>query len=146
MRRGRTSRSTWITRAWAPPTARPCSPSQGQPTRYLQRIIWAFQDLSTGITLTRSFITALLQLKLIEPIDIEAEFDDGTTRDCAGLYTVNQDVLKALPDQVVVELFRRGYLRLIHFMIASLKQFPILARKKNGRILKATESLAGLRA
>jgi hypothetical protein len=31
-------------------------------------------------------------------------------------------------------------------MIASLKQFPILARKKNNRILKATESLAGVRA
>jgi hypothetical protein len=118
----------------------------GQPTRYLQRIIWAFQDLSSGITVTRSFITALLQLKLIEPISIEVEFDDGTMRDCAGLYTVNQDALSALPDQTVVELFRLGYLRLIHLMIASLKQIPTLARRKNGRILKATESLAGARA
>ncbi|HEV2703299.1 MAG TPA: SapC family protein, partial [Steroidobacteraceae bacterium] len=63
-----------------------------------------------------------------------------------GLYTVNQEVLRTLPDQVVVDLFRLGYLRLIHLMIASLKQFPVLARRKNGRILKATESLAGLRA
>ena len=45
-----------------------------------------------------------------------------------------------------MELFRRGYLRLIHLMIASLKQFPVLARKKNGRILEATEKLAGARA
>jgi hypothetical protein len=118
----------------------------GEPSRYLQRIIWAFQDLSDGITITRSFITALLQLKLIEPISLEAEFDDGTTRECAGLYTVNQQALSALPDQVVVDLFRLGYLRLMHLMIASLKQFPILARKKNGRILQATESLAGVRA
>jgi hypothetical protein len=118
----------------------------GEPSRYLQRIIWAFQDLSNGITITRSFITALLQLKLIEPLSLEAEFDDGTTRNCAGLYGVNQEALSALPDQVVVDLFRLGYLRLIHFMIASLKQFPVLARKKNGRILQATESLAGLRA
>ncbi len=117
----------------------------GEPSRYLQRIIWAFQDLSSGIDVTRSFITALLQLKLIEPISIEAEFDDGTTRDCAGLYTVNQDALSALPDQTVVDLFRLGYLRLIHLMIASLKQIPILARRKNGRILKATESLAAVR-
>jgi hypothetical protein len=118
----------------------------GQPTRYLQSIIWTFQDVSSGIAVTRSFITALLQLKLIEPISIEAEFDDGTTRDCAGLYTVNQEALSALPDQTVVDLFRLGYLRLMHLMIASLKQFPILARKKNGRILQATESLAGVRA
>ena len=117
----------------------------GQPTRYLQHIIWAFQDLSTGIEITRSFIAALLQLQLIEPISLEAEFDDGTTRECAGLYTVNQEALIALPDQVVVDLFRLGYLRLMHFMIASLKQFPVLARKKNRRILAATEGLAGVR-
>jgi hypothetical protein len=117
----------------------------GEPTRYLQSIIWAFQDLSSGIAVTRHFITRLLELKLIEPISIEAEFDDGTTRDCAGLYTVNQDTLSALPDETVIELFRRGYLRLMHLMIASLKQFPVLARKKNGRILTGTESLAGAR-
>jgi SapC len=118
----------------------------GQPSRYLQRIIWAFQDISSGLEVTRSFITALLQLKLIEPISIEAEFDDGTTRDCAGLYTVNQDALSGLPDQIVVDLFRLGYLRLMHLMIASLKQVPVLARKKNGRILQATETLAVVRA
>ena len=117
----------------------------GEPSRYLQRIIWAFQDLSSGITVTRSFITALLQLKLIEPVSLEAEFDDGTKRECAGLYTVSQDALGALPDETIVQLFRLGYLRLMHLMIASLKQFPILARKKNDRILKATESLAGVR-
>jgi SapC len=118
----------------------------GEPTRYLQRIIWSFQDLTNGIQITRSFITALLQLKLMEPISLEAEFDDGTTRNCAGLYSVNQEGLLGLPDNIVVDLFRLGYLRLAHLMVASLKQFPVLARKKNARILKATESLAGLRA
>jgi SapC len=118
----------------------------GQPTRYLERIIWAFQDLSTGIAGTRAFVARLLELRLIEPISVEAEFDDGTTHECAGLYTVNQEVLRGLPDQVVVELFRRGYLGLMQLMIASLKQFPVLARKKNGRSLKATENLAGVRA
>jgi SapC len=118
----------------------------GQPSRYLQRIIWAFQDLQPGIEVSRHFITRLLELKLIEPIDLEAEFDDGRIINCNGLYTVNQDTLSRLPDAAVVELFRRGYMRLIHYMIASLKQFPVLARKKNGRLLKGTEGLAGARA
>ncbi|HUN72580.1 MAG TPA: SapC family protein [Steroidobacteraceae bacterium] len=117
----------------------------GQPSRYLQRIIWAFQDLDPGIQVTRHFIARLLELKLIEPVDLEAEFDDGRIINCDGLYTVNQDTLLRLPDEAVVELFRRGYLRLIHYMIASLKQFHVLARKKNGHMLKATESLAGVR-
>jgi hypothetical protein len=117
----------------------------GQPTRYLQRIIWAFQDLSTGVAMTRHFIATLLELKLIVPIAIEAEFDDGTTHECAGLYTVSQDALSALPAQAVVELCRSGYLSLMHLRIASLKQWPVIASKKNGRILKATENLAGVR-
>jgi SapC len=118
----------------------------GQPTRYLQSIIWAFQDLKPGIEVTRHFIARLLELQLIEPMEVEAEFDDGRIVNCEGLYTVNQETLTRLPDAVVVELFRRGYLRLCHYMIASLKQFPPLARKKNGRILQATESLAGVQA
>ncbi len=118
----------------------------GQPTRYLQSIIWAFRDLSSGIEVTRHFIARLLELQLIEPMYVEVEFADRVIRECEGLYTVNQEVLSGLPDATVVELFRRGYMRLMHLMIASLKQFPVLARKKNGRILKATESLAGVHA
>ena len=117
----------------------------GQPSRYLQSIIWAFQDLQPGIEVTKHFIARLLELKLIEPVEIEAEFDDGRIINCDGLYTVNQETLSRLPDQAVVELFRRGYLRLIHYMIASLKQFPVLARKKNARLLKGTEGLVGVR-
>ncbi|HXS22430.1 MAG TPA: SapC family protein [Steroidobacteraceae bacterium] len=120
--------------------------THGQPTRYLQSIIWAFQDMKPGIEVTRHFIARLLELKLIEPVEIEAEFDDGRIINCEGLYTVNQETLSRLPDAAVVELFRRGYMRLCHYMIASLKQFPVLARKKNGRLLERTEGLAGVRA
>jgi SapC len=119
---------------------------QGQPTRYLQSIIWAFQDLKPGIEVTRHFIARLLELKLIEPIEIEAEFDDGRIINCEGLYTVNQETLSGLPDAAVVELFRRGYMRLCHYMIASQKQFAVLARRKNGRLLERTENLPGVRA
>ena len=121
---------------------KPLFTEYGQPSRYLQSIIWAFQDLVPGMETTRHFIARLLELSLVEPVDIEVEFEDGSSQKCAGLYTVNQETLSRLPDQVVVELFRRGYLRLIDYMIASLKQFPLLAQKKNGRLLEATRNLA----
>lgn len=122
----------------------PLFDESGRPSRYLQGIIWTFQDLKPGIETTRVFIARLLELRLIEPIDIEVELDDASRHRCAGLYTVNQDVLAKLPDPVVVELFRRGYLTLIHLMIASLKQLPLMARRKNSRLLDATTSIAGL--
>lgn len=125
---------------------KPLFTEQGQPTRYLQSIIWAFQDLKPGIEVTRHFITRLLELKLIEPVEVEVEFDDGKIINCEGLYTVNQETLSALPDAAVVELFRRGYLRLCHYMISSLKQVPVMARKRNARLLASTEGLAGVQA
>lgn len=118
---------------------------EGQLTRYLQSIIWLFQNLKSGLETTRIFNTRLVELKLIEPVDIEVRLDDGTARKCIDLYTINRDVLETLPDAVVVELFRQGYLRLIHYMIASLKHIPLLATRKNSRLLKATEGLAGVR-
>jgi hypothetical protein len=110
---------------------------QGVPTPYLESIKAAFQQLKPGVEMTKRFIETLLELNLLEPIDIVLGFDDGTKRKLADLYTVNQDVLRKLPDAAVIELFRRGYLQLIYVLIASLKQVPVLAQKKNDRFLTA---------
>jgi hypothetical protein len=118
---------------------------QGQPTPYLQSIIWSFQNLKPGLEVTRLFIARLLELKLIEPVDVEVALDDGSIRKCVDLYTIDQEVLESLPDAEVIELFRRGYLRLIHYMIASLKHIPLMANKKNSQLLAATEGLATYR-
>lgn len=112
----------------------------GQPTKLLQSIIWAFQDLAPGLETTRIFVERLTELNLIEPVDIEVECGDRSMRHCVGLYTVNEETLSRISDTVVVELFRRGYLRLIHMMIASLKHFPSLARRKNNRVMAAARS------
>jgi hypothetical protein len=81
------------------------------------------------------FVDSLMKLKLIAPLGIEVAFDDGTQRDVTGLYTIDQEALRGLPDAAALELFRRGYLQLIYLMIASLKQVSVLAQKKNSRLL-----------
>lgn len=118
----------------------------GAPTPYLNSIVALFGELRPGIEMTRTFIDTLLGLNLVEPIDINLRFDDGDARDLAGLYTINQDALRALPDPAVLDLFRRGYLQLIYLVAASLKQIPVLARIKNKRLLDATAGLGGSRA
>jgi hypothetical protein len=110
---------------------------QGAPTPYLESIKAAFQQLKPGIEMTKRFTETLLRLNLLEPVDIVLGFDDGTKRNLVDLYTVNQDLLRQLPDTSVIELFRRGYLQLIYLLIASLKQIPVLAKKKNDRFLAA---------
>jgi hypothetical protein len=105
----------------------------GEPTAYLSAVIDMFRDLAPGQEQTRAFIDTLLKLKLIEPIDINLAFDDGSRRQLDGLYTVNRDMLKNLPDATVVDLFRCGYLQAIYLMVGSLKQIAVLAQRKNAR-------------
>lgn len=118
----------------------------GEPTPYLESVAGLFRELRPGIEMTRQFIETLLGLNLIEPIDINLSFDDGESRSLDGLYTINQDVLRELPDAAALDLFRRGYLQLVYLMIASLKQIPILARTKNSRLLEGSGALGGTRA
>ena len=120
----------------------PLFTDDGRPTPYLESIKEAVRYLHAGIVATRVFIARLLDLRLIEPIDLEVELDDGSKRDGVGLYTIDAGALGALDDATVVELHRRGYLRLIDFMIASLKQLPVLTCRKNVRLLRSTETLA----
>ena len=113
----------------------PLFDDQGEPTAYLESIKATFQQLKPGMEMTKRFVETLLRFDLLEPIDVVLGFDDGTKRNLADLYTVNQEALRELPDASVLELFRRGYLQLIYLLIASLKQIPVLAQKKNNRFL-----------
>ncbi len=107
----------------------------GSPSTYTQGVVNALQELRAGNEMSRIFIETLMSLNLIEPVDINVAFDDGKRLEINGLYQVNQNVLRELPDDKVVELFRRGYLQLIYYMIASIKQVPVLVQKKNRKLL-----------
>jgi len=107
----------------------------GEPSAFTRSIAAAFGELRPGIEATKAFIATLLALDLIEPVDISLSFDDGETRELHDLYTIDQERLRSLPDDVVFDLFRRGYLHSISLMIASLKQIPVLARMRNQRLL-----------
>ncbi|TPG43288.1 multidrug transporter [Sphingomonas koreensis] len=107
----------------------------GEPTSFTRSILNAFRELKPGIDATAEFIAELLQFDLIEPIDISLSFDDGEKRDLRDLYTIDQDRLRALSDDVVLDLFKKGHLHSISLMIASLKQIPVLARRRNEQLL-----------
>lgn len=110
----------------------------GEPTQFLVATVGALREVRQGGETMQDFIATLLKLNLIEPLDVTLAFDDGK-RELQGLYAINRDVLAALEDAEVVDLFRRGYLQHIHFMVASLRHVAILANKKNRRLLQQTD-------
>lgn len=104
--------------------------TEGKPTEYLQVIMAIFRDLIQGTEEARQFVETLEKLKLLEAIDINASFQDGSKNTLTGVFTVNQAALRALTDEQVVDLFRRGYLQAIYLMINSLRQLPVLIQMK----------------
>ena len=103
----------------------------GQPSPYLQSVIAVLRELKPGLAQTRIFAQTLVDLKLIEPVTIKANFDDGSRREVNGLYTVSHDALVDLEGGAVSDLFRRGYLQLIYLQRASLGHVTALAQRRN---------------
>ncbi len=114
----------------------------GKPTAYLESVIASFRDLRIGQEQSRAFVDTLLKHDLLEAVDLDIAFDDGGHHHIRGLYMINRPSLEGLGDAVVVELFRRGYLLLIHAMLVSQKQLPALIERRRVRKLSAS---AGLR-
>ena len=115
--------------------------SDGTPTLYLEGIKTTMRELKQGEQRTKVFVDTLLGLKLVEAIELDIGFDDGSKRQITGLYTIAQDALRALPDAAVLDLFRRGYLNLIYLMLASMRQVSVLAQTKNRKLQAGTEML-----
>jgi hypothetical protein len=101
-----------------------------QPASGLRQIQRALGQLHAGIEATQTFIRALVELKLIEPIDVSVTFG-GELLTLQGLYTVSLDAIRELDDASALRLLRAGHLQLAYTMNASLKQIPVLAQLRN---------------
>ena len=106
----------------------------GEAALPLKRIQQALHVLQTGIPETDALIERFLALRLLEPSDVTMNFDDGQRLTLEGLYTISLDVLHALPDDVVLDLFRRGDLQLAYAQSGSIRHLRTLGRIRNDRL------------
>lgn len=106
----------------------------GEAALPLKRVQQALHILQTGIPETDALIERFLAHRLLEPIDVTMNFDDGEQLTLEGLYTISLDVLHALPDDVVLDLFRRGDLQLAYAQSGSIRHLRTLGRIRNDRL------------
>jgi hypothetical protein len=103
------------------------------PAEALRKVQRTLGEIHAGIEHTRAFITAVSELKLIEPIDISLTFNGGERVSLQGLYTVSLDRLRDVDDAAALRLFRAGHLQLAYVMAMSLRHLGRLARLRNQR-------------
>lgn len=106
----------------------------GDPTDVMRGVQQAIGRLMAMGPPTEAFIEALLALRLIEPVDIQLRFDDGTSMALNGLYTISSDGLSSLSDADIIRLFRKGWLQAAITIRASIHQIGAMARRKNHRL------------
>ena len=112
----------------------PLFESHGEPSAMLTRVQRALGVLHAGLPETEAVIGRLVSHRLLEPIDVVLNFDDGKPVRLDGLYTVSLDSLHALPDAAVLELFRAGDLQLAYCQTSSIRHLRTLAKIRNDRL------------
>jgi hypothetical protein len=76
----------------------------------------------------------LVGLELIESLTLGVELKDGSKESLKGLYTINEDKLQSLNASALDALHRKGHLRDVYMMLASLPNVSRLIERKNRRL------------
>jgi SapC len=103
----------------------------GQPTKLLDGITSMLSALLAGTKEAYAFTGRLAELALIEPVQIDIEFVDGSETKLQGLYWIASAVLKALPAAQLAELRDREFLEWMYFQMASISHVSALVARKN---------------
>ena len=108
---------------------------QGAETAYLRQVKQMLAALLEGEQQTERFLGKLLALELIRPMRLEIEFVNRQKQRVEGLYSIDEDRLKALSGETVAELHALGWLAPIYTMLASLGHIYSLVQRKNQCLL-----------
>ncbi|AKH43235.1 hypothetical protein FHS61_001063 [Altererythrobacter atlanticus] len=120
------------------PDGKPIFDERGEATPVLQAVQRAMHMLEKGLPETDAILARFVEHRLLEPIDISLDFDDGSRLRLDGLYSTSLDALHSLPDAVALELFRNGDLQIAYIQAASINHIRRLAKIRNDRLLAAT--------
>lgn len=100
----------------------------------LERINTVLGMIHEGHQASEDFSRLLVGLDLIESLDLEVSFDDGSRQALKGLYTINENRLRQLNPESLGLLHGKGYLQHIYMMLASMPQLAVLIGRKNQRL------------
>jgi hypothetical protein len=106
----------------------------GTDSVYLKNVLAALGELVAGQAVTEQFVATLLSLELLAPILLDIVLEDGTPLKVQGLYSLDEDRFRQLPQSELSRLWSGGQLDLIYAVLLAGGQIFNLIRLKNRRI------------
>ncbi len=111
--------------------------SDGKPTDMVDNIMAFCRDFHGAHIQTDAFVEALLAQDLLVDQHADARLDPGQALMLRGFRIVDRAKFDALPDALVLEWHRKGWLALIHFHFLSLDRFADLLARAEGTAVSA---------
>lgn len=111
----------------------------GGNTDYLERISSMLLTIHQGLQATQPFVTALLELDLLESFTFDIQLSDGSQNRLTGFYTVHEERLQKLDGAALERLHKQGYLQAAFMVIASLSNLRDLVERQQN-LLKAANA------
>ncbi|MBU2985083.1 SapC family protein [Saccharophagus degradans] len=106
----------------------------GEPSSYMKKILQCLSLIHTGRDDTIAFVQTLQDMQLIEPVQLDVTFCDGSQTKMEGLYTVSDQRLNSLSAPLLDTLNKRGYLSAAIVMNHSMGLVQQLIKKKNTQL------------
>lgn len=97
---------------------------------YINHISTILKTIHDGQTSTDQFMDKVQSLDLLEPINLDIQLNDGSNHRLAGFFTLNEDKLRQLSGDQLVELNQSGMLNVLYMVIASHANLTSLIQKK----------------
>lgn len=105
----------------------------GRPSEVTRQALAFCDAFQAEAAATRAFAEALTAQGLLIERRADATLPDGRKLGLNGFQVVDADRFAALPDDVVLDWQRKGWLALVHFHLASLERFSVLLSRQ-GRL------------
>jgi hypothetical protein len=109
----------------------PLFEADGRPTEMLSEARARLQRVTGDVANAQVMVDRFAGLKLIRPLTVLLTRENGTRHQIEGLYSLGCDALAALSDDVIVDLYRVGYIAAASLMRASLNQMERLRQLHN---------------
>ena len=103
----------------------------GKESEVLLNVQQALGRLYDNERMTEKFFKELQENDLLQELELNVALSTGENKKLVGIFTINEDKVKELPDDKVLDFHKRGLFVPIYSMLGSLGQMNRLAQLRN---------------
>jgi len=115
--------------------------AEGKDTEVLTNVQNSLGRLYENEKMTENFIKELEANDLLQELELTINFASGEQKKLVGIFTINEDKIKALADDKVLDFHKRGLFVPIYAMLGSLGQVNRLVQLRN---LSSEQKISGV--